>query len=123
MRTLGSLFVLAGLTCTPVAVMGQDLAFASNAPASDQLLFMNPGDGRVPESAMETIRSAADAAKSARILIEGRLDRANAVRQELVRQGAPAEAITVRPIQTRPLVQVGDGIADPTERRVDIRFQ
>lgn len=122
MRTISSLFVLVGLACAPLGAMAQDLAFASNAPVSDRLVFMGPSDVRVPPSAIETIRSAADAAKSTPVLIEGRADRASAVKQELIRQGAPAEAITVRPTPTRPLAQVGDGIDDPTERRVNIRF-
>ena len=118
MRTLSSVVVLAGL-----ALMSQNLASAPNAPVSDQMVFMGASDTHVPASAMETIRNAADAANSASIRIEGRVDRANAVKQELIRHGAPAEAITVRPVPTRPLVQTGDGVGDPTERRVNIRFQ
>ena len=123
MRTLSSVVALAGLALTPVTAMSQDLASAPNALVSDQMVFMGISDTYVPASAMETIRSAADAANSASVLIEGRADRANAVKQELIRQGAPAEAITVRPTSTRPLVQAGDGVADPTGRRVDIHFQ
>ncbi len=66
MRTISSLFVLVGLACAPLSAMAQDLAFASNAPVSDRLVFMGPSDVRVPPSAIETIRSAADAAKSTR---------------------------------------------------------
>jgi hypothetical protein len=123
MRTLSSVVALAGLALTPVTAMSEDLASAPNALVSDQMVFMGISDTYVPASAMETIRSAADAANSASVLIEGRADRANAVKQELIRQGAPAEAITVRPTPTRPLVQPGDGVADPTGRRVNIRFQ
>ena len=123
MRTLSSVVALAGLALTPVTAMSEDLASAPNALVSDQMVFMGISDTYVPASAMETIRSAADAANSASVLIEGRADRANAVKQELIRQGAPAEAITVRPAPTRPLIQAGDGVADPTGRRVNIRFQ
>ncbi len=122
MRKLSSAFILAGLALAPVTAMSQELASVPNTPVSDHMVFMDKGDTRVPSSAMETIRNAADAAKSAPIRIEGRVDHANAVKQELVRQGAPAEAITVRPTPTKPLVKVGDGVADPTERRVDIKF-
>lgn len=122
MRKLSSVLILASLAMAPMTAMSQELASAPNAPVSDHMVFMGNGDARVPLSAMETIRSAADAAKSAPIRIEGRADHANAVKQELIRQGAPAEAITVRPTPTKPLVKVGDGVADPTERRVDIKF-
>lgn len=118
-----SVVVLAGLALTPVTATSQDLASAPNAPVSDQMVFMGSSGTDVPASAIETIRSAADAAKSAPVRLEGRADLANAVKQELIRQGAPAEAITVRPTSTRPLVQAGDGVADPTGRRVDIHFQ
>lgn len=109
MRTFSSVVVLAGLALTPATAMSQDLASAPNALVSDQMVFMGISDTYVPASAMETIRSAADAANSASVQIEGRADRANAVKQELIRQGAPAEAITVRPTPTRPLVQAGEG--------------
>lgn len=122
MRTLSSVVVLAGLALTPVTAMSQDLASAPNAPISDKMVFMGTSDTDVPASALGTLRSAADAAKSAPIVIEGRAVHANAVKQELIRQGAPAEAIKVRPTPATPLVKVGDGVADPTERRVDIRF-
>ena len=123
MRMSSSVVVLAGLALTPVTARSQDLASAPNAPVSDQMVFMGSSGTDVPASAIETIRSAADAAKSAPVRLEGRADLANAVKQELIRQGAPAEAITVRPTPTRPLVQPGDGVADPTGRRVNIRFQ
>lgn len=122
MRKFSSAFILASLVVGSGTAMSQEIASAPAASVSDHMVFMERSDTRVPASAMETIRSAADAAKSAPILIEGRTNHANAVKEELIRNGAPAEAITVRPTSAKPLVKVGDGLADPTERRVDIRF-
>ena len=122
MRKL-SIAVLGGLVLAPLSAMSQNIASAPNTIAnSEHMLFMESGSTRVPASAMDTIRSAADAAKAAPVRIEGRADYANAVKQELVRQGAPAEAITVRPVAAKPLVKAGDGVTDPTDRRIEIKF-
>lgn len=123
MRKLSIAVALGGFVLMPLSAMSQDMALAPNTIAkSDHMLFMEYGSTRVPASAMETVRSAANAAKAAPVLIEGRADYANAVKQELVRQGAPAEAISVRPVTGSPLVKAGDGVTDPTDRRVDIKF-
>lgn len=123
MRKLSIAVALGGLVLMPLSAMSQDIALAPNTVSkSDHMLFMENGSTRVPASAMETVRSAADAAKAAPVLIEGRADYANAVKQELVRQGAPAEAISVRPATASPLVKAGDGVTDPTDRRVVIKF-
>ena len=123
MRKLSIAVALGGLVLMPLSAMSQDMALAPNTIAkSDHMLFMENGSTHVPASAMETVRSAANAAKAAPVLIEGRADYANAVKQELVRQGAPAEAISVRPVKASPLVKAGDGVTDPTDRRVDIKF-
>lgn len=123
MRKLSIAVVLGGLVLAPLSAMSQEIAAAPNTAAtSDHMLFMENGSARVPASAMDTVRNAADAAKVTPVRIEGRADYANAVKQELVRQGAPAEAISVRPIAAKPLVKAGDGVTDPTDRRVEIRF-
>lgn len=123
MQKLSIALVLGGLSLMPLSAMSQDVASAPNTVAkSDHMLFMENGSARVPASAMDTVRSAADAAKSAPVRIEGHADDANAVKQELVRQGAPAAAITVRPIAAKPLAQVGDGVPDPTDRLVEIKY-
>ena len=92
------------------------------AAKSDHMLFMERDSTRVPSSAMDTVRSAADAARSSPVRIEGRADYANAVKQELVRQGAPASSISVRPTTAQPLAKAGDGVTDPTDRSVALKF-
>ncbi len=125
MRKLHTVLVIGGLAVMPLSAMAQNLA---SAPAStpivksDHLVFMGSDGNRVPPSAMETVRSAADAAKQTPVRIEGRADYANAVKQELVRQGAPANAISVKPVPVEPLAKAGDGVAVPTERGVLLRF-
>jgi len=52
------------------------------------------------------------------------LRRANAVKDELVRQGVPANAIVVTGRgESMPLVQTADGVREPQNRRVEIVVQ
>lgn len=123
MRKLSIAVVIGGLAMMPFSAMSQNMASAPNAaPKVDHMLFMESGS-KVPASAMSTVRSAADAAKAQKtVRVEGRADLANAVKQELVKQGAPADKISIRPVAARPLVKVGDGVSDPTERKVEIKY-
>lgn len=125
MQKISTALVIGGLVLMPLSAMSQDLAsapYAAPTAASDHMLFMEKGSSRVPDSAMTTVRSAADAAKSSSVLIEGRPDYANAVKQALVRQGAPAGSITVRPVPVQPLARAADGLAVTADRGVTISF-
>lgn len=125
MQKLSIAVAIGGLALMPLSVMGQDLASAPNASPvvrSDHLVFMGSHDKRVPESAMETVRTAADAAKRSTVRIEGRADYANVVKQELIRQGAPASAISIRPIAAQPLARAGDGLTVSSDRGVALWF-
>ncbi len=125
MHKLSTVLVVGGLALMPLSAMGQELASAPSASPivrPDQLVFMGSDGARVPDSAMETVRSAADAARQAPIRIEGRADYANAVKQELVRQGAPASSISIKPVSAQPLPKAGDGLTVPADRGVILRF-
>ncbi|TAJ39806.1 MAG: hypothetical protein EPO67_00640 [Reyranella sp.] len=123
MRKLCISVVIGGLAMMPLSAMSQNMASAPNAaPKADHMLFVENGN-KVPASAMGTVRSAAEAAKEQKtVRVEGRADAANAVKQELVKQGAPADKISVRPVAAKPLMKVGDGLSDPTERKVEIKY-
>lgn len=124
MQKLSTALVIGGFVVMPLSAMAQNLASApatSPIVRSDHLVFLG-SDASVPASAMETVRSAADAAKQTPIRIEGRPDYANAVKQELVRQGAPASSISIKPVATQPLPKPGDGVAVPSERGVILSF-
>ena len=125
MHKLSTALVVGGLALMPLSAMGQDLASAPSASPvvrSDHLLFMGSDAARVPDSAMETVRAAADAARHLPIRIEGRADYANVVKQELVRQGAPASSISIKPVSAQPLAKAGDGLTVPADRGVIRRF-
>jgi hypothetical protein len=107
------------------------------APTSFMVFFDWDRSNLSPQ-AVQVIGQAAAAFKtrgSARITATGHTDtsgpesynmalslrRANAVKNELVRQAVPADAITVvGKGESQPLVATGDGVREPQNRRVEI---
>jgi outer membrane protein OmpA-like peptidoglycan-associated protein len=115
-------------------------AAPSVAPPSF-MVFFDWDRANISDQALATIRQAAQAFKTkgnARITATGHTDtsgpesynmalslrRANAVKDALVREGVPATAITVVGRgESQPLVQTGDGVREPQNRRVEIVVQ
>lgn len=125
MQKLSLAVVIGGLTLMPLSANSQDIATAPNiSPVTytSHLVFMENDALRVPDSAMNTVRNAADAARSSSVRIEGRADYAEAVKQELIRQGAPVSAISVHPTTAQPLPKAGDGVTVTTDRGVMLKF-
>jgi outer membrane protein OmpA-like peptidoglycan-associated protein len=105
------------------------------------MVFFDWDRSNLSEQALGTIRQAAAAFKSkgnARITATGHTDtsgpesynmalslrRANAVKDALVREGVPAQAISVIGRGEQGLlVQTGDGVREPQNRRVEIVVQ
>jgi outer membrane protein OmpA-like peptidoglycan-associated protein len=105
------------------------------------MVFFDWDRSNLSQQALVTIKQAADAFKSkgsARITATGHTDtsgpeaynmalslrRANAVKDALVRDGVPAQAITVIGRgETQLLVPTGDGVREPQNRRVEIVVQ
>jgi outer membrane protein OmpA-like peptidoglycan-associated protein len=123
---------------------GQPLAPPPPPPAPQAASFMVFFDwdrSNLSAQALNTIRQAAGAFKakgSARIVATGHTDtsgpdnynmalslrRANAVKDALVREGVPAAAIAVIGRgESQLLVQTGDGVREPQNRRVEIVLQ
>lgn len=102
------------------------------------MVFFDWDRSNLSQQAVQTIGQAAAAFKTrggARVTATGHTDtsgpenynmalslrRANAVKNELVRQGVPADAITViGKGESNPLVATGDGVREPQNRRVEI---
>jgi OmpA-OmpF porin, OOP family len=113
------------------------------APASPPsfMVFFDWDRSNLSQQALATIKQAADAFKqrgNARITATGHTDtsgpesynmalslrRANAVKDALVREGVPAQAISVVGRGEQGLlVQTGDGVREPQNRRVEIVIQ
>jgi outer membrane protein OmpA-like peptidoglycan-associated protein len=105
------------------------------------MVFFDFDRSNITDTAATTIRQAANDAKagrSTRIGVTGHADRsgadaynmalslrrANAVKDQLVREGVPAAAIAVVGRgESQPLVQTADGVREPQNRRVEIVLQ
>lgn len=115
--------LIGGLFVAPMAMaQTTHLAYATGEPRSEYLVFLDKGN-QVPDVAQVTLRKAADAAKAGKTIhLVGRSDQAEVVKQQLVRDGAPANAINVAREPMKALPKPADNIADPSTRRVEIKF-
>jgi opacity protein-like surface antigen len=112
------------------------------APTTAQyIVFFDFDRANLTAQAVQTIKQAAAAAKAGnktRIGVTGHADRsgsdaynmalslrrANAVKDQLVREGIPAAGITVVGRgESQPLVPTADGVREPQNRRVEIVLQ
>jgi hypothetical protein len=100
-----------------------EVAFA-NDPRPGYVVFFDRSTGQLSRVADETIRrAAADADKSAGLVrVVGRAEYATAVKDQLVRDGVPARAIVVVPKAGNPLPTIPDGVSEPANRSVEIKY-
>jgi outer membrane protein OmpA-like peptidoglycan-associated protein len=118
--------LLGGLVAAPFyTAMAQttNVAYASE-PRPGYVVFFDKGTARLSNVADETIRrAAADAEKSAGLVrVVGRADYADAVKNALVRDGVPARSIVVVPRTDSPLPTIADGVSEPANRSVEIKY-
>lgn len=118
MRKLGIAIVLGSvLMAAPFS------AAMSQSTKSEYTVFIDrSGNKPLTVAAKDTIQKAVKASRSHVIEISGRADYAQAVRDELLRQGVPADRISLQPVVAKPLLKAGDGMSNPTDRQVILKF-
>ena len=124
MRKFTQALVAGGLLMGAAGVAtAQDLATAVPSPKSEFMVFTEKGNHALSPTAITTIRSAVSAARGAhQVTLTGSPQNVAAVKNELVREGVPANAIVARNDVGAPLPKAGDGLSDPADRRVAISF-
>jgi len=100
----------------------QNMASAVPSPKSDYVVFADRGNALSPTAAA-TVRTVASEATGARqVTLIGRPESIAPVKGELVRQGVAPQAIVVRQEARAPIAKPADGLSDPIDRRVEIKF-
>ena len=115
----GMAIVAGGLIATGAMAQTQ-LAIAVPTPQREFLVFADK-DGHLSPTAVSTVRTAAAEAPS-RITLVGRPENVAPVKAELQRHGVPAQAIVVKSDASAPVAQTADGLSNPADRRVEIKF-
>jgi hypothetical protein len=113
---LGGLFL-----ASPAMAQSTNLAYATGEPRAESMVFLERGNV-LPESAVPLVSKATKAAKAGKTIhLVGRADQAEIVKQEMIREGAPANAIVVarEPVKTLPKV---DSVGDASSRKVEIKY-
>ena len=113
---LGGLFL-----ASPVMAQSTNLAYATGEPRSETIIFLQKGNV-LPPSAAPMVSNAITAARAGKTVhLMGRADQAEAVKQEMIRSGAPANAIVVahEPVKALPKV---DSVSDAASRTVAIKY-
>jgi hypothetical protein len=123
MRNYGFAAVMIGGLFVANAALAQtaNLAYATGEPRSEHLVFLDKGN-QLPPSATPAVARAASAAKAGRtVMVVGRADQVQVVKQEMLREGAPASAIVVSNDTGKPLPKA-DVLSDTANRKVEIKF-
>jgi hypothetical protein len=123
MRNLGMAILAGGLLVGTAGVAtAQNMASAVPAPTKDYVVFADRGSALSPTAAA-MVRTAASEASSARqVTLIGRPENVAPVKGELVRYGVAPQAIVVKQEARASVPRPADGLSDPIDRRVEIRF-
>jgi hypothetical protein len=124
MRNLGMAILAGGLLVGIAgAAMAQEVASAVPAPKKEFVVFTDRGSGALSPTAAATVRSAAGEASAARqVILIGRAESIAPVRGELIRQGVAPQTIVVKQQARAPIAKLVDGLSDPIDRSVEIKF-
>ena len=114
-----------GLLISAAATASAQTQMAYSAPASkgEMVVFAERGGHALSPTAMKTVRRAAgEANATGQVTLVGRADNVAYVKEALMQQGVPAEAIKVRHEARTPIAKAADGLNDPIDRRVEIKY-
>ena len=123
MRNLGMVILAGGLLVGTAGVAAaQNMASAVPAPTNEYVVFADRGHALSPIAAA-TVRTVASEASGARqVTLIGRAENIAPVKGELVRNGVDPQVIVVKQEARAPIAKPADGLSDPVDRRVEIRF-
>lgn len=123
MRNLGIAILAGGMVIGAAgAAMAQNIATAVPAPAKDYVVFADRGHLLSPTATATVHNAAMEASDARRITLIGRAENVAQVRSELVKQGIAPQAIVVKQEARAPIAKPIDGLDDPVDRRVEIKF-
>lgn len=123
MRNLGMAILAGGIAIgTAGAAMAQNVATAVPAPAKEYVVFADRGHSLSPTATATVHNAAMEASDARKIILTGRAENVAQVKSELIRQGIAPQTIVVKQEARTPIAKPVDGLSDPIERRVEIRF-
>lgn len=123
MRNPGMAILAGGLLVgTAGAAMAQNIASAVPAPAKEFVVFADRGSALSPTAAAMVRTAASEASGARKVTLIGRAENIAPVKGELVRQGVAPQAIVVKQQARAPIAKPIDGLSDPIDRRVEIKF-
>ena len=113
---LGGLFL-----ASPALAQNTHLAYATGEPRTESRIFLEKNNVLPPSGAPLVCPAITPARARKSVLLVGRLDQAEVVKQEMIRDGAPASAIVVarEPVKALPKV---DSLSDTASRTVEIKY-
>jgi hypothetical protein len=123
MRNL-SMAILAGGLLVGVAgvATAQDVASAVPVPKKDVVVFADRGSALSPTAAATVRAAATEASGAQQVTLVGRPENIAAVKGELIRHGVSPEVIVAKQEARAPIAKPADGLSDPIDRRVEIKF-
>lgn len=123
MRNLGIAILASGLLMgLTAAATAQNMASAVPAPKKEFVVFADKGSTLSPTAASVVRTVAVEASVARQITLIGRAENIAPVKVELVRQGVSPQAIVVKTDARAPISKSIDGLSDPIDRKVEIKF-
>ncbi|CAN5543182.1 hypothetical protein BH10PSE6_BH10PSE6_31430 [soil metagenome] len=123
MRNLGIAILASGLLMgMTAAATAQNMASATPAPKKEFVVFADKGSTLSPTAASVVRTVAVEASVARQVTLIGRAENIAPVKVELIRQGVAPQAIVVKTETRAPISRSIDGLSDPIDRKVEIKF-